>query len=167
MIEITQDPTVNMVKGRSGYVPEAIVLHTCEGVFQGCRDWTHNTASSASYHYIIKENSEVFQLVNTDDTAWHAGRINEATWKHLKPGVNPNLYTIGISCAGFAGEKRPARQLATLCLLVGQICAKYGIPMDGDHIVYHKEIAKDKADFGDLAFKPTLVELVNKLSVIL
>ena len=160
-LAITTRTSPNKVLGRTTFKPEAIVLHTCEGDFAGCVGWVCNSSSMVSYHYVISETGEICQTVNPTDTAWHAGRINAPTWKLIKPNINPNLYTIGISCGGFAKDNHSPAQLHSLAQLVAKLCVDYKIPCDADHIVYHKEIAVDKGDFGDISLKPVIVGIIK------
>ncbi|RLG70037.1 MAG: N-acetylmuramoyl-L-alanine amidase, partial [Candidatus Iainarchaeum archaeon] len=91
----------NFWKGRRGFKPEAIVIHITEGTASSTIDWFTRIESQVSSHYLIDRSGKVYQFVKEEDTAWHAGKVVQASWKLLKQGVNPNFYTIGIELEGF------------------------------------------------------------------
>lgn len=136
--------TPNYDKGRGMYKPEAVVIHKCEGSFGSCKSWLCDEKSRVSAHYIISEAGIVTQLVDENDTAWHAGVIAKHIWKLLKYGVNPNSYTIGIELSGYAENDTPADQTLALAKLTSQICERWKIPIDDQHIVFHREIRGTK-----------------------
>src|SRR5258708_2913484 len=100
-------PSPNYTQGRKTYKPEAIVIHIMEGTLSGTDSWFQNAASSVSAHFGIGMNGEVHQYVDTENSAWHAGRVNAPSWKLIKPSplfagnfINTNYYTIGIEHEG-------------------------------------------------------------------
>lgn len=142
---IIQKPSPNFVKGRGDQKIEAIVLHIMDGSLAGTDDWFSRTISQVSSHYGIGLNGEVHQYVQDEDTAWHAGKIvPPASWKLLKNGINPNTYTIGIEHEGHDLLNAPVEQLNASVALIRSLCAKWGIPVDRDHIVGHYQIKVTK-----------------------
>lgn len=97
--------------------------------------------------------------MNSANTAWHAGNVFAPTWPLLKKGVNPNLYTIGISLAGFSKDKCTPKQLPALANLLATLSQKHGIPLDTHHLVFHSEIDKRKSDPGPWVKKEELIAL--------
>src|SRR6188768_4251114 len=95
-------PSPNKTSGRSGQRPESIVIHIMEGTLAGTDSWFKSTSSKVSAHYGIGQNGVVHQYVAEGDTAWHAGRTHNCTWKGKRAGVNPNANTIGIEHEGQA-----------------------------------------------------------------
>ena len=134
----------NKDKSRGGYKPEAIVIHICDGTFEGTKEWFLNPASKVSAHFLISEKGEVLQMVDCADTAWHAGGVKNPTWRLLKPNVNPNKYTIGIELAGFAKNSPPAFQILMAGRLAAKLCREYNIKIDGEHIIPHRWITSAK-----------------------
>lgn len=134
----------NYTKNRKGYKPEAIVIHIAEGTYQGTINWINNPNSLVSYHYLIGKDGKMHQAVELENSAWHAGKISNSTWKLLKQGVNPNYYTIGISLAGFAHEKPTIIQILATAILVMNTAKKYQIPIDQEHIIPHRWINTNK-----------------------
>lgn len=118
----------NYDKGRNGNKIEKIVIHWFgAGDLASAVAHFQNNASDVSAHYLI-ENTDVVQMVNEEDTAWHAGNLAE------------NRRSIGIEHS--ATPDRPATELTyqTSGKLIAQLCKKYSIPLDTKHIVGHKTI---------------------------
>lgn len=112
---IIWDPSPNYSSGRTTTI-DTIVIHTTEGSYGGAVSWLKNPASGASTHYIIKEDgSEIKQLVSNSDRAWHATYYNNRS--------------IGIECAGFAGQASTWTQgiLPALYDLVAWLCYTYNV----------------------------------------
>lgn len=137
-MNIKWNPSPNFTLGRNGKKIIAIVDHITAGTFPGCLSWLCNPNAKASAHYLINQKGEVYQLVREADTAWHAGGVNKPSWK-LYDGTNPNKYTIGIEHEGFDGTLTEAQYQATL-QLHKELCEKYNIPIDRDHIIGHYQI---------------------------
>lgn len=140
MLDIKFKPVVNYTKGRKGYKPEAFVIHIAQGTLQGGYSWFNTPASKVSAHYMVSRDGTIWQFVKLEDTAWHAGGVASPTWKLLKPGVNPNLYTIGIEHEGFTGEPWTKAMYNATAELIGQISREWGIPVDRKHIIGHYQI---------------------------
>src|SRR6516162_6853627 len=115
-------PAENFRKGRpNGHRPEAVVVHIMDGSFSAGESVFMNGATQKSAHYGISRTGEVHQYVDESDTAFHAGIVVRPQWELLKPGVNPNFYTIGIEHAGRADDVWPDAQLATSASLIGAV----------------------------------------------
>lgn len=138
-------PSPNFWQGRNGHKPIAIVIHMTEGAFAGALSWLTRKQSQVSAHYLIGRDGTVVQLVADENTAWHAGRVHEPTWKLLKAGVNPNYYTIGIEHENLAGEPMSPQQWEASTKLILELSKKWGIPLDEDHIVKHRSIFARKS----------------------
>jgi N-acetyl-anhydromuramyl-L-alanine amidase AmpD len=137
-------PSPNFWKGRKGYKPEAIVIHITDGTAQSCIFTFTNPDNKVSAHYLVTKTGEIIQFVAETDTAWHAGRVKAPTWPALKPGVNPNLYTIGIELEGKNNDMPTVAQTIAAVWLVNKICANWSIPLDVGHIVPHNAINSAK-----------------------
>lgn len=130
--------------GRGDYKPEAIVIHKSEGSFESCIGWFMNPLSKVSAHYIIDHDGKTVKLVEEHNIAWHAGVIAQPSWKLLKIATNPNLYTIGIELAGYAKDDTSADQTLALAHLIVDIAKRWDIPIDDQHIIFHREIRANK-----------------------
>lgn len=139
-MNIEWKPVINYSSGRAGFKPEAIVIHIAEGTLVGGFSWFNNASSQVSSHYMLGKNGAIWQFVKNEDTAWHAGGVNQPNWPLLKPGVNPNLYTIGIEHEGFTGETFTEAMQKSLVELIHSLCKQYNIPVDRNHIIGHNQI---------------------------
>lgn len=123
---------------------KGVVLHSVEGWDGGIRTLV-DPNRGASAHYGVERDGTIIQMVNEKDVAWHAGSRSVNNW------------TIGIEVAGFT--KRPdsfskggmiqvgetykedigfsQKQIESLAKLVAEICARYDIPIDRNHIFGH------------------------------
>ena len=125
--------------------------------------------SGASTHYLIDREGRILCFVPENRAAWHAGKGNWKGDEKLKDRMN--LYSVGIEIMAM-GSKRdmalymtgeeydavPAEwvgytdaQYDALRALLRDICGRYGIPADRDHVIGHEEYAPDrKRDPGEL-----------------
>jgi N-acetyl-anhydromuramyl-L-alanine amidase AmpD len=130
----------NYDKGRGVNKPEAIVIHIAQGSLNGADAWFNNPQAQASAHYMVGRQAQIWRFVKDGDTAWHAGAINRPSWKRLKRGVNPNLYTIGIEIEGFYTKKFTKKTYEALGWLICRLCKKHSIPIRRSHIIGHYQI---------------------------
>lgn len=120
----------NHSSGRAGQDIAGIVLHTMVGTIDSAESRFFNPNSSASSNYGIGLDGEVRQWVREEDTSYCNGN-----W-------NSNLTTITIEHADngdYNGERTP-ELYDTSIELVADICRRYGIPCDRDHIKRHNEV---------------------------
>jgi N-acetylmuramoyl-L-alanine amidase len=151
----------NFMLGRPGGLrPAAIVIHISEGTLASADAWFSTDAARVSAHYCVGRNGEVHQYVSEEDTAYHAGIPVDPTWRLLWPRVNPNFYTIGIEHEGRAQDPWPDLQYAVSAELVGEIAARWSIPIDADHIVMHREIRGSKTCPGFIFSREKLLSLI-------
>ncbi len=151
----------NFRAGREGMRPEAIVIHVADGTLAGTDAWFGNPAAQLSAHYIVAKDGAVHQYVKEEDMAFHAGAPVRPVWALLKPGVNPNLYTIGIEHEGFAADVWPEAQYEASAALVREIAERWSIPVDEEHIVLHREIRADKTCPGLTFDRERLIRMVE------
>lgn len=143
---IIQKQTPNFTEGRSGYKPEAIIIHIMDGTLAGTDSWFKSSKSQVSSHYGIGRTGEIHQYVKEEDKAWHSGKVVSPNWSLFKNGVNPNLYTVGIEHEGYANTVWTAEQKTSSALLIKEICKRWNIPIDRDHIIGHYQINGSKPD---------------------
>lgn len=143
-ITVVKKYTPNFTVGRKNNIPEAIVIHVMDGTLIGTDSWFENPFSGVSSHYGIGKTGEIHQYVEESNTAWHAGVVYKPTWKMMKPGLNPNLYTIGIEHEGTANSTWTDALKESSAKLIKDICTRYNIPIDRDHIIGHYEISAKK-----------------------
>lgn len=143
---------------RRGYKPEAIVIHIAEGTFRAIGQWFNDPRANVSSHYGIGRQGQIDQYVDESLAAWHAGNAVRPTWRLIKRGVNPNLYTIGIEHEGFGNEGWTEAMYQASAALVRDISDRWKIPLDRAHIIGHREIRADKTCPG---FKVNLNRLIE------
>jgi N-acetylmuramoyl-L-alanine amidase len=131
-------PTPNF-SSRDGRKIIAIVDHITAGTFPGCLSWMQNPVSQGSAHYLVTKLGRIIQLVKEGDKAWGNGVVNKPNWK-LYDGTNPNLYTLSIEHEGQPRDIMPETQYQATLFLHKELTAKYGIPIDTDHIIGHYRI---------------------------
>jgi N-acetylmuramoyl-L-alanine amidase len=156
-------PPANFHHGRPyGLRPEAVVVHIMDGSFAAGESVFRNPATQKSAHYGISSRGDVHQYVDENDTAFHAGIVVNPTWPLLKPRINPNFYTIGIEHEGRPDDVWPEAQLDASAGLIGQIIARWGIPLDDSHIIRHHQIRASKSCPGDWV---TIAELMKRITL--
>lgn len=101
----------------------SVVVHSCEGGLPVPRltslPWLCNPASKVSTHYYICRDTTIFQLVDDQYQAWHAG-VAQA------PFVN-NV-SLGIECEHHQGQDWPSVQKDALAWLIQLLATQYAIP---------------------------------------
>lgn len=93
--------------------------------FQGIR------GLAVSAHFYIRRDGELWQFVDTDARAWHAG---ESSWRGRG---NCNDDSIGIELEGLEGEVFEAAQYETLSSLLPALAQRHPIA----HVAGHEHIA--------------------------
>lgn len=122
----------NFGAGRNGKSVNKIVLHWIVGTLESADDTFRNPNRLASAHYGIGD-TEIHQYVKEEDTAWHASNLEI------------NRESIGIEHEGGwllqdGSRFKPTEEtLKTSALLVADICRRYSIPIDKDHIFPHNK----------------------------
>jgi N-acetyl-anhydromuramyl-L-alanine amidase AmpD/exopolysaccharide biosynthesis protein len=127
---------------RKGHNILAIVNHITAGSRDSAIAWFANTLSQASSHYIVDTDGKIYQMVNEENKAWHAGIVDHPSNKFVIANMplNPNLYTIGIEHVNFGGGALTEPQYQATLELQKSLISKYNIPIDRDHILGHYEI---------------------------
>jgi len=154
---------VNFQVGRSsGLRPEAIVIHIMDGTLAGTDGWFNNPQAQVSAHYGIGKQGQIHQYVQETDTAFHAGIVVNPSWPLLKPGVNPNFYTIGIEHEGKPDDVWPDAQIAASAALVGDVAARWKVPLDNTHVIPHHQIRSTKTCPGNFIRIENILDRVPK-----
>lgn len=157
------------------FAPEYVMIHFTSAVVEH-RDDPLNmdyirqifVDYDISVHYIIDREGTVRCYVPEDRVAWHAGK---GEWANDEKYTNKmNHYAIGIEIAAIGSQKDMEiylteeeyaalddrfkgfsdAQYDALKLLVEDICARYGIPADRDHVIGHQDYSPSKNDPGEL-----------------
>ncbi|MCC7072645.1 MAG: N-acetylmuramoyl-L-alanine amidase [Deltaproteobacteria bacterium] len=119
---------------------DRVVIHTTEGSYDGAISWFRSADNpySTSAHYVIRSSDgEITQMVREADTAYHA-----RDWNSRAIGIEHEA--ISSNPAWFTEE-----MYRSSARLVRDICDRWGIPMDRQHIVGHVEVpGNDHTDPG-------------------
>ena len=155
-MNIIQKSIVNYAKGRQGERPEIVVIHIGEGnsgQILGKANFKEKlgafTYEQKSSHYLVNYDGSVWQFVKEENTAWHAGlKVNPTTKlvlaKKEKKKKNPNLYPIGIEHEVYGHTDITEEQYKVSAQLIREICLRWNITIDREHIIGHREIRADK-----------------------
>jgi hypothetical protein len=122
-------PQSNYTVGREGGTVQLIVDHWTVVMFEGAIRRFKDPASRLSAHYVIKQDGRIAQLLNEDDTAYHAG--NYAV----------NLRSIGIEHeAGPAMEPTEALYAASAQLHI-EIARRHALDLSvGGTVLPHRTV---------------------------
>ena len=79
------------------------------------------------YHYVIRKDGTV--------------ELGRPHWTVGAHAYGENAYTIGIHVCGNFEEAEPTdKQIESLAMLLANLCTDYGLTIDRDHIVGHREL---------------------------
>ncbi|GGL96231.1 N-acetylmuramoyl-L-alanine amidase [Streptomyces fumigatiscleroticus] len=112
------------------YGIDMVVIHVTQGSFAGAVKVFQDPGHGAAAHYIVGKDGRVTQMIRELDVAYHAG--NRAY----------NERSVGIEHEGFVDRPQDftnAMYEASARLTAG-VCARYGIPVDREHIIGHVEV---------------------------
>lgn len=157
------------------YTPEFVMIHFTSAVTNHRND-PYNidlirgifVEYNVSVHYIIERDGTVHCYVPEDRVAWHAGK---GSWNDDPAYTDSmNQYAIGIELVGMGSQSDMSvyltkeeyealdislpgftdDQYESLKDLVSDICRRYNIAMDRQHIIGHEEYSPTKTDPGEL-----------------
>jgi N-acetyl-anhydromuramyl-L-alanine amidase AmpD len=166
---ITQVPAhpSNFATGRAHQPILAIVLHVMDGTLTGTDAWfqKHRPINPTSTHYGIGLSGAIHQYVQDSDRAFHAGSVsfNATALLVHQQTASPNFWSIGIEHEGTSTTPWPDEMYAASAWLIHQLSQKYSIPVDPDHLIFHREIFTSKSCPG-LCDRPKLISLVQALA---
>lgn len=118
----------NSNRGRAAV--DTVVIHVTQGSYAGAISWFQNRQSQVSSHYVIRSSDgQITQMVEENDTAWHAR--------------NWNGRSVGIEHEGWVDQPRwfTDEMYRSSAALTREICQRWGIPMDRRHILGHVELS--------------------------
>ncbi|QFZ74136.1 N-acetylmuramoyl-L-alanine amidase [Streptomyces fagopyri] len=112
------------------YAIDRVVIHVTQGSYRSAVKVFQDPGHGAAAHYIVRKDGGITQMIRELDVAFHAGNR----------GYNER--SVGIEHEGFvehASSFTDAMYRASARLTAG-ICARYGIPVDREHIIGHVEV---------------------------
>ena len=113
-----------------------VILHFTELAFKDALARLCDAESEVSAHYLIKESGEVFQLVEDQKVAWHAG---VSSW-HGKSRINQN--SIGIELDNLGNREFSEVQMRSCIKLCSILAKKYNLPKE--NFIGHSDIAPER-----------------------
>jgi N-acetylmuramoyl-L-alanine amidase len=163
--EIYQSPNWGYsrgTKGRKGHKIIGVGVHISGAEWSSNYNHIMNAGAQASYNVLVKRDGKAVLFVDPSNPAWSHGKINKATWPLLKPGVNPNLYTLSISRVGSDQRKWDPPQMDTIVRIIRAWAKEYGFPPEWPHVFGHRHI--DSVDRWYCPGDPFLEELYKRLA---
>jgi N-acetyl-anhydromuramyl-L-alanine amidase AmpD len=135
------------------YPIDRIVVHVTQGSHGSAVRAFQDPGHRAAAHYIVRKDGRVTQMIRELDVAFHAGNreVNERS--------------VGIEHEGFVDRPQDftAAMYAASARLAAGICARYGIPVDREHIIGHAEVpGTDHTDPGPHWDWDRYLELVRR-----
>ncbi|MFJ5264438.1 N-acetylmuramoyl-L-alanine amidase [Streptomyces sp. NPDC088387] len=109
---------------------DMVIIHVTQGSFDSAVKVFQDPGHGAASHYIVRDDGHITQMIRELDVAYHAGNREY------------NERSVGIEHAGFVDRPEDftdAMYEASARLTAG-ICARYGIPVDREHIIGHVEV---------------------------
>jgi len=112
------------------YDIDMVIIHVTQGSTASAVKAFQDPGHQAAAHYIVGQNGRVTQMIRELDVAYHAGNRDY------------NERSVGIEHEGFVDrpEDFTAAMYASSARLTARICARYGIPVDREHIIGHVEV---------------------------
>lgn len=138
ILERIHYPSPNFEPRPSGMLPDLIVLHyTDMSSVQEALVRLCDPEAKVSAHFLINKEGVLYQLVDPDHRAWHAGL---SSWQGVDD-VNSRSIGIELDNLGhtFGPEPFPELQIKTLVALLGELTTLYAIPPH--RIVGHSDVA--------------------------
>ena len=107
----------------------------------------NNGWAGIGYHYVIRKDGTI-----------EAGRPHWTVGSHA---YGENWHTIGIHLSGdFTVNSPTDAQIESAAMLLANLCTDYGLPIDRDHIVGHRDIGESSCP-GDVLYS-MLGEIIGK-----
>ncbi|MEU3477651.1 MULTISPECIES: N-acetylmuramoyl-L-alanine amidase [Streptomyces] len=112
------------------YRIDRVVIHVVQGSYATALKVFKNPGHGAAAHYVVRKDGHVAQMIRELDVAFHAGNRDM------------NERSIGIEHEGFVDRPQDftAAMYAGSARLTADICARYGMPVDREHIIGHVEV---------------------------
>ncbi len=136
---------------RRGARVDLIVLHDCEGGYEGAVEWFATSRSKVSAHLVIREDGdEATQMVDLADNAWHACAFNQRS--------------IGVEMSGFASRGFGGPLLASATRICAYLCHHLQIPVRharagvGPGIASHHDLGAPGGGHHDPSVDPAFME---------
>jgi len=109
---------------------DRVIIHVTQGSFDSAVRVFQDPAHRAATHYIVGQDGRVVQMIRELDVAYQAGNRSF------------NERAIGIEHEGFVDRPKDLTKAMyeSSARLTASVCARYGIPIDREHIIGHVEV---------------------------
>jgi N-acetylmuramoyl-L-alanine amidase len=133
-VTILQHPSPNHGPRRDGARPDLVVIHyTAMQSAYAALERLCDPEAEVSAHYLICEQGRIWQLVEEEQRAWHAGA---GRWGAV---TDVNSRSVGIELANRGDHPFAAAQMDALEGLLTQIMARWAIPPE--RVIGHSDMA--------------------------
>jgi N-acetyl-anhydromuramyl-L-alanine amidase AmpD len=137
-----------------------IVIHVESGTESGTNAWFQNPKAQVSAHFGVAKTGQVFQFVDTDETAWAEAELNGES--------------ISIEHEGLSGQNLTPQQIAADKELLEWIYATYKIPLvmtfnqndPKGGVIPHGKINEGALSHPDCPGQPIINDVENILKTI-
>ncbi|MGW2638566.1 N-acetylmuramoyl-L-alanine amidase [Streptomyces sp. NPDC001348] len=135
---VPASPSNGQVSNRpaNGIRIDTIVIHDTESSYDAAITTFERAGGSAAHYVMRSSDGAVTQMVPTKDLAFHAGNYST------------NMHSIGIEHEGYAAHGATwytEAQYEATADLVKYLAARFGIPLDREHIIGHDNVAGPKS----------------------
>lgn len=132
--DVIHRPSPNQGPRRDDARPSFIVIHyTAMQSAEAALDRLCDPTAEVSSHYLISAQGDLYQLVEEDQRAWHAG---QGKWAGC---ADINSHSIGIELDNTGTHPFSAAQMNRLETLLHDIMARWGIAAEG--VIGHSDMA--------------------------
>lgn len=158
-LAITKEPSPHQ-SSRKGSEIKLIVVHADASPSEGSTiNWMRHPDSQVSYHYLVGRDGRLYQLVDDNRKAWHAGVSDWTAECLVGNSVNPTSIGVAFSNDG-KGEEYTDTQYKVGGELLYELMLRYGIPLH--RIRGHNEVAPErKSDPYDYFEWPRLMAAIG------
>ena len=132
-LKVTQKPSKNMEKLKNRRIKYVIIHYTGMRDQKSAIKRLQSKVAKVSCHYLISRGGKVYQMVQDQDVAWHAGK---SKWGK---DINLNSKSIGIELVNKGFESFPKKQIVALIKILKILKKKYKIKPG--YILGHEDIS--------------------------
>ena len=132
-LSITNLPSKNFDKIEKREIKYIIIHYTGMKDQKSAIKRLQSKVAKVSCHYLISKKGKIYQLVQDNDIAWHAGK---SKWKN---DVNLNSKSIGIELVNKGFENFPDKQILSLIDILRALKKKYRIKQS--YVLGHEDIS--------------------------
>ena len=135
-LKITQKPSKNMEKLKNRRIKYVIIHYTGMRDQKSAIKRLQSKVAKVSCHYLISRGGKVYQMVQDQDVAWHAGK---SKWGK---DINLNSKSIGIELVNKGYQNFPSKQIVALIKILKILKKKYKIKPS--YILGHEDISPSR-----------------------